>query len=1072
MKNKIISAMLLSMSATMAVPGAAVYASEVQTDPAAVEEAAAETSLEIPEAPVEEATVEEAPQEEAQVESVDAPADVQVEPQENTEIAPLNLDAPITGDDTVTEAEKLAATPADFKEKLSSIEFSEEDFGKYAADLTEFAKSDLTDKSSLYNCEMSVIEKAENLAKGESSEAIKAMKYHIGLVFEKVYGEDAFLPGKDIRKAILSDSGKDADFSACTTIDDADKIYKDQNGVVAKPASLFKADDITAAPTAAPETEKELDTYVQGITDIEIQAGDEIPTANLYYDTEHISSVSVDTSRVDRNTVGVYTITYVIKGVNGTTKKVDKQCTVVENTELKNLRDYMCSKVDELGAGKFTEAEYKAKWDKAAAEAKSRINTMTNEQDMQQVVDAVTQTASSILSEQQLYVAKQGYVNIIQKYYATFSYETTAQKNMAEKAMKEAVDSINKATTVDEAAKALNEGKDKIRKIGVQDESTINEIRTAAKEEIKAAKNNVHDTTSITNNVYAVMIARLNTCKTAKEIDSTTNSAKLAFADAQKGVSGDMNSMFQLFKDLKGISKDSDTTAMIDQVIALGAPKGVDESEYKVCDICMALVKDKDTFIKYLSGRAGEDITAGSKSEAYEKYIEITNGNPKEDIEKMKTEAKKEIEKTLAAIEDTDDTVKEKKDKAKEEAFAVIDEAMNKDEMKDATEKAQEIINKLVEELQKDSELKAVKDAAKSQIETTVESQTEDKLKAAIQKLAEPALKTIEEAKTEEEVKTCLETFQKDVQTTIEAFEKDAKLAEAKANALKKLTELEADFKADYMTDDVKNIIKTARTGIEAAETEEDCNAIYAQAKEDSKNAYVTAMRNAYGAKLDALLTDNQFTDTVYLEKAKEIVTKQKENIAQASNEETMEKCYSLAKDSIDKLVAAQATAANLEQAKINAINTLVNGYPNPNDSVTKILNKYCNSINNATSADEIASLVEECKTVLSKAGVEYNPNNPNGSSTINGNGTNPGTNSNAATPNGSTTTTLPDGTVVTVTPAADASQKGTSDVSATGNVKTGDNNMGVIAISGAAIMAALSAAVISIKKFIHKDKN
>ena len=59
MKNKIISAMLLSMSATMAVPGAAVYASEVQTDPAAVEEAAAETSLEIPEAPVEEARSEE-----------------------------------------------------------------------------------------------------------------------------------------------------------------------------------------------------------------------------------------------------------------------------------------------------------------------------------------------------------------------------------------------------------------------------------------------------------------------------------------------------------------------------------------------------------------------------------------------------------------------------------------------------------------------------------------------------------------------------------------------------------------------------------------------------------------------------------------------------------------------------------------------------------------------------------------------------------------------------------------------------------------------------------------------------
>lgn len=1069
MKNKIISAMLLSMSATMAVPGTAVYAAE--PDPAAVEEAAAEAPVEVPVESQEESPevpkVPEVPADTQDVQQAAAQPDANADT-ENTSEQEEKPEDTTTPQETVSEEEKIAATPSDFKEKLAEIEFSEEDFGKYAADLTEYAKSDLTDKSSLYNCEMSVVERTEQLAKGERYEAIKAMKYYVGLEFEKVYGEDAFLPGRDIRKAILSDSGKEADFSACTTIADAEKIYQDQGGVSVKPISLFKAEEEDITVTPEPE-EEELDTYVQGIDNIEIQVGDNIPDKNLLYDRQYVESVSVDYSNVDNNAVGVYTITYVIKGVNGKTKTVDKQCTVVENSELKALREYMCSKVDELGADKFTEADFKAKWNKAVEEAKSRINTMTEEQDMQQVVDAMSQTAASIIGEQQLYVAKQGYVNIIKKYYATFSYETVSQKNMAEKAMNETIEAIQKASTVDEAAKALNEGKERIRKIGIQDESSISELKAAAKEEIKAAKNTTGDSSSITNNVYAVMVARLNGCKTAKEIDSTTNSAKLAFADVQKACAGDMNAMLQLFKDLKGISTDSDTTAMIDQVIALGTPKTLNEGAYRVCDICMALTRDNEGFIKYLAGRAGHEISASSKADAYAKYIEVTNGNPKEDIEKMKSDAKAEIDKTLNSIEETNASVAAKKQQAKEDAYELIDAAMNKDEVEAATVKARAIINKLAEDIQKDSELQAVKDAAKAQVQAVVDAQTGDKLTAAIKALAEPVLSAIDKAQTETEIKTCLETFQKDVQTTIDAFNKDAKLAETKATILTKLTELEAGFNADYVTNDVRNIIAAAKTDIEAAKTENECTTIYTKAKDDSKNAYITAMRTSYNAKLDALITNNQFTDATYLSKAKEVVTKQKDNIAQSSNEETMAKCYNLAKDSVDKLIAAQATATSLAQAKVDGINTLVNGYPNPNDAVTKILNKYCNAINNATSSEEVASLVEECKTVISKAGVEYNPNNPNENGTqennINGNG-------NTAVPNGSTTTTLPDGTVVTVTPAPDASEKGTSDVAAAGTVKTGDNHMNIIAIAGAAIMAALSAAVISIKKFIHKDRD
>lgn len=87
---------------------------------------------------------------------------------------------------------------------------------------------------------MSVLDQAERYANGESGEAIKAIKYQIALEFEKVYGEDAFLPGRDIRKAILEDLGKAQDLSACSTIAEADQIYKDNEGIVALPVDMLR----------------------------------------------------------------------------------------------------------------------------------------------------------------------------------------------------------------------------------------------------------------------------------------------------------------------------------------------------------------------------------------------------------------------------------------------------------------------------------------------------------------------------------------------------------------------------------------------------------------------------------------------------------------------------------------------------------------------------------------------------------------------------------------------------------------------------------------------------------------
>lgn len=1086
MKNKIISAMLVGMSATMAVPVTAVMAAE--GEPAATEATAAEAAV------TEEVPAEEVPAEETQAE--EAAPEAEAEEAQEEEAVPQ-----VDENGEVTEAAKDAATPADFREKLSTLSFSTEVFGKYADKLTAYATSDAVDKSNLYNCEMSVLDQAERYANGESGEAIKAIKYQIALEFEKVYGEDAFLPGRDIRKAILEDLGKTQDFAVCTTIAEADQLYKDNEGIVTLPVDMIKKDDgdISVNPNPGEgenkpgtgeetggETKPELDTYVSGIQDYEIKVGENIDTSAISYNAEHISSVELDTSKVDNTTVGTYTISYVIKGIDGRVKTIDKQCVVIENSELTALRAEMCAKADALFEGKFTEQAYAAEWKTALDAAKAKINELgtSDAEEMQDVVDELAVTGQDILDRQQLYIAQTGYVKILKEYYSSLAFETASQKKMADETLNAAVDKISKATSIDAASKALEDAKAALKDIAEQKEATLDELKEAAKAEINDKASVINDSTSITSDVKNAFILKIDSCTDAKAIESTKNSADAAFTDVVAVVGGDMASFINLFRDLKGISPDGDTTAMIDVVINLGAPKDMKDGANKVEDVCIALANSAEQFIKYLNVCAGQEVKGRTKAEAYASYVELTNGNPEgKELEKAKKAAKEEIDKLLATVEDSSDEIKAKKKEVKESAYALIDKSEDQDDLDANFKAAKEAVEAFVKEVQGEGELKDLKEAAKIQIQSVVDDQKDEKLKAILQDIATPALEKIDAAKTQDEITSILETYQKDIQTAIDTYAKDKELAAAQAAAVKKLATLESKAKADYVTEDMKKIITTAKEEIQKAKTVDDVTKLYNQAKSDYNTAYLTSMRAAYEKKLDALLTDNKFTDATYLEKAKEVVTKQKANLKQAANEATMQEVYKVAKENVDKLVTAQSTAANLAQVKTNAIQSLQNGYPNPSSATTKILEKYINKINSATSEAEVNDIVQECKDVLKKTGIDYTNNGGGGN---NGNDSDvtptPGadsdvtpTPSNSATPNGGTTTTLPGGSTGTSgtgsTGTGDASQKGTSDVSAAGNVKTGDENMGIIAMAGAAIIAAIAAAGVSLRKFLKKDE-
>lgn len=202
MKNKMISAMLLGMSATMAVPATAVFAEDL-AEPSALEEVAAETPAEPVETPAAETDAEVSYDNDANEAQAEAPVieeDV-VEEGETAEVQIAEMAAYATD-----EEQKEADTPSDFKDKLSDFEFEAGTFGKYGAQLTEFINGDEIDKSSLYNCEMSVIEKIQKLAIEESTDARRALKYAIALAFKY------FMHSFDAKKAYRSSADLNTQF--------------------------------------------------------------------------------------------------------------------------------------------------------------------------------------------------------------------------------------------------------------------------------------------------------------------------------------------------------------------------------------------------------------------------------------------------------------------------------------------------------------------------------------------------------------------------------------------------------------------------------------------------------------------------------------------------------------------------------------------------------------------------------------------------------------------------------------------------------------------------------------------
>ena len=1205
MKNKVVSAMLVGMSVTMAMPGAAIFAAE---DTSAMEEVTAggqaddmsgDTAGQLSEGGVTE------PEGAAEPEEAAAAEDEIPTPEEMT------ADMVAYASD---EAAKVADTPSDFSSKLASLSFDKAVFGKYATSLTEFMGNGV-DKSSLYNCELSVAKKAAELAAGDGNEVIRAMKYAVATEFEKVYGEDAFQAGRDIRRAIITDMSidKDYEFAVSEDIASADDVYVAAGGNTLSPADLLPEESeeekkalyeyvmgmtdmeveqgksierpnlvfdttyvtdvtldttqvdcntpgiykiafvITGAdgstmrveknctvkaaetpgetpdPGTAPDPgtnpnpgegqtpEQGLENYVTGMTDISMEAGDSIPSVDLNYDTTYVSGVTLDTSAVNTGTVGVYKIVYVITGVDGKVVNVEKTCTVSENSEIVELRIQMCAAVDALGQDKFTVEEFQKKWDEAAASAKAQINQMQTQEDMQGAVDAAAKAADSILAEQQLYIAKQGYVKILKEYRDSFTYETDALKAKADAAADAGITDIQAADSVDDASAAMESAKENIRKIGEQDAEVIDELKTDALDKINEIYAQADDSYSIPASIRDAAITRLGNMTKAKEIESLVNTVDRAFADAGTGLKeGDMSILLQLFRDLKGLAADADTTAVIEKVIGLGQPDNEEVAENRVSDICAAITNSTEDFAAYLTARAGKPVAADTKADAYTKYLELTNGVPDESLKTAKEAAKKEVKAKLDAIQVSTEALRARRAQVQQEADALIDAAADEAGVQTALSQALAKVTAFADEAAASEGLKEAKASAKKEIQAIVETQpASSNVRPAVEALAQTANTKIDAAASADEINTIIATFKSDVELAAKQDAENEALTTAKVEYLNKLNSLTEGVKPEYLTEDINTLLLQAKAKIGEAKSADECASIYEQTKASYKDTLLVTMRNAYTAKLDALMTDNTFNNEDIKAKAQEVVDKQKENLSQAKNEETMQKCFELAQSSIQTLKEADANT-DLTKVKADAITKLKNGYNSLTEQQSKILTQYLNKINAATSEDEVNTLVSQCENAMQEAGAQKSDGSGSGSgsgttdlatvkadaisSLTNMAATAPeankeaaqkilkeytdkinaattadqvnqlkeegikalskyGADSNAAKPNGNTSTTVGGSS------DAGASEKAVS----TNTVKTGDENMGIIAAAGAAFVTAIAAAFIAIKKFIKK---
>ena len=825
------------------------------------------------------------------------------------------------------------------------------------------------------------------------------------------------------------------------------------------------------------ENQKPLHSYCGELPDIVVPVGGEIQMPDIDFDRAYVASIYLDTSGVDVSTPGVYTGTYVITGVNAETEKVDVRVTVTEDVHLEELRNKMASRIDKIEDGlEITIEPYAGQWAKAAFDAKEQIYAATSQEEMEQIIKYATEQARTILSAQQLAVAKNGFIDILKELHASLTFDTDSQQEEADRILQDAIDRITAAESVDAASAILEESRTALQNL--KSDVPINDLINQADLKLKELMGSINDNTTLLEDAYKVISNRLHECTDAKEVDSIVNTASFIFEDIRKIVEdGSVDAFTSMFTNFKGIAHDTDEMAVIDLAIAEGTPSDVNVGCSIAGDIFKALSVDLSEFCSYLSEECGEEVAGETKAAAYSAYLDIlehqiANGDliaiRKEYEEKMDALAEGKdqnylTDAVMSVIQNGKDSLlTADSEKACQDIYAATEKQFAEaysaamagwyaDQMDallakynftgDFLTKAQEIVDQQkanicktgsedvmkqclslvessLEELAGEQAEADVIDKARTEAIATITSLVADP-PARIQKIIDKYVKKLESAKTQEEIDSLVEKCKN-------ALEKEQAeiLSEAAAKELAK-----AKTKA---IEELKAYVSKEPSKMEVDVLISYINDINKATDVDTVNSLLANGKTALDAARQNSQTQQPATPTV---------TPSDLQVVDPSGNQSGSQSGTQSGDQSGTQSGDQSSATDLATAKNDAIKTLAmmldSIYNNPSSTqeiksaATQAYNKYVNAINSAMTVSDVQSLLASAKAELIKYGaVDNSPSKNTGTS-------------------------------------GGSSEKGASlkgDANA-GQVKTGDPNTGVIVGSVSAIAGSALAAFLTLWK-------
>lgn len=702
--------------------------------------------------------------------------------------------------------------------------------------------------------------------------------------------------------------------------------------------------------------------------------------------------------------------------------------------------------------------------------AKSNLQTCTTAEQITQLLSDAKNQVSALISAQVVDTQRTAALEGLEQYYNSLTFAVDELKEAAEQEYAKGVAAIQAASTEADITKALEETKDALSKISTGTEESLEMLREDAVKTVTEVKDSIRSSADIAEKAYSFFYKELQAADTPEKIVSPKNNGLNLMNALKKAINeSDPLSCGETISFLKVYTSGTEIKSLLDYLSITADGEKFADAKERIEDAVKAIqLNDIEAVRDYLTDKlkniasvvsedkqeeidaAIEDFTrkaeGDSLRDAYKLYLEteekINDILGSDELSKVKLEAIAELDKFLDGVKDSE--LKGKINDIILEAEVSIESAKTEAQIEAILEKAQDAVDELKKEFEQEAELEKKRESAKAQIDKLINGVSDADLRTILKPIAESAKADIDRAESESEISAVITQIKKDITQATSEYSKDKALLQKKTQTIEKLENL-TDGK--ILSTELSVLLTNAKNDIMNATTSSEVDNIYNTTAQTFNKIYLEDLREEYNAKLDSLLSGSG-AEGETLAKIQEVVTKAKSNINKASNLSVIENIYNQAQSAIQLL--NQNATSNLDDIKAQAISELENYTPLNTTSAKKVIAAYTNKINNATTADEITTYLQEGKSLLQRLNDAAGVTSETAS------------NSSLVNPNTSTSK-------YGDTASAQAMAKG--GLEETSMVKTGDENGKSIVVNAIAAVIGIGAVVALIVMKIRKKK-